>query len=60
MPIYEFKCVECVEDKEVMQSHKAPAPACDKCKKTMTKKISRSSFILAGGGWFKDGYSKGG
>lgn len=60
MPIYEFRCPQCAKDTEVMQQHKDPAPTCDRCKVSMTKKISRSSFILVGRGWFKDGYSKGG
>ena len=44
-----------------------PAPLCPKCcwnpakdgkQERMTKKISKMSFDLKGGGWFKDGYSK--
>ena len=43
------------------------APLCPKCcynpdkqekHERMKKKISKMSFELKGGGWFKDGYSK--
>ncbi len=60
MPIYEFNCPGCDKDKEVMQRYEDSAPVCEECKTTMKKKISRSSFVLKGGGWYKDGYSKGG
>ncbi len=60
MPIYEFICAACHKDKEVMQKYLDPPPRCGGCQAPMTKKISRTAFVLVGGGWYKDGYSKGG
>jgi len=61
MPIYEWYCPDCCCEEETLQEINDPSPLCTKCcdKGTkMTRKISQSSFILKGGGWFKDGYSK--
>jgi len=67
MPIYEWYCKNCGTEKETLQSMDDPAPLCPKCcwnpakdgkQERMTKKISKMSFDLKGGGWFKDGYSK--
>ena len=62
MPMYQYKCPECGAELETLQKVGAPAPQCstEGCvghKKPMQKKVSRSSFILQGGGWAKDGYS---
>jgi len=59
MPIFEFKCTDCHTNKEVMQKYSDAPPACIKCKAPMEKKISKTAFILVGGGWYADGYSKG-
>ena len=59
MPIYEFKCAVCSTHVEMMQKYVDPAPACEECKAPMVKKVSQTSFVLAGDGWFKDGYTKG-
>ncbi len=67
MPIYEWHCTSCGAKKETLQSMNDPAPLCPNCcynpdkqgkHERMKKKISKSSFELKGGGWFKDGYSK--
>jgi len=58
MPIYEFQCTDCSTHVETMQKYSDPPPACDKCKAPMSKKVSRTAFILAGGGWYRDGYTK--
>ena len=67
MPIYEWICPRCKHEEETFQQINDPAPACVKCAysfkdknilETMKRKISKSSFALKGGGWFKDGYSK--
>lgn len=58
MPIYEFKCKDCDTNTEVMQKYSDAPPDCDKCDKPMTKKVSSTSFVLVGGGWYRDGYSK--
>ena len=63
MPIYEYKCDTCGHIVELVQPIGAPPPYCEVCDKKlppettqMTKQISRTSFILKGGGWAADGY----
>jgi len=62
MPIYEFKCSVCGAVAEVLQRMDAPAPFCGSCaldegtSRPMVKQVSRSSFVLKGGGWAADGY----
>jgi len=67
MPIYEWVCPRCGHEEETLQRINDPAPTCLNCVyshkdknilETMNRKISKSSFTLKGGGWFKDGYSK--
>jgi putative FmdB family regulatory protein len=59
MPIYEFKCEKCGEEFETMSkvSDRDSSPECKKCKGPTKRKISKTSFVLSGGGWAKDGYS---
>ncbi len=59
MPIYEYRCEACGAVMEKIQSFSAPPPdACDSCGNgPMHKLISQSSFVLKGGGWYKDGYA---
>jgi len=57
LPIYEYKCPECAQKAEVLQKVGASPPSCEKCKKAMERQISRTSFVLKGGGWFADSYS---
>ena len=58
MPTYEYTCTECQHNWEEEQSIKdEPLTKCVKCGKNSAKRlISKTSFILKGGGWFKDGY----
>jgi predicted nucleic acid-binding Zn ribbon protein len=35
----------------------APNPPCPECAVQVEKKVSRTSFVLKGGGWYKDLYS---
>jgi putative FmdB family regulatory protein len=57
MPIYEYECGACGRY-EVMQKIKEPAlKRCEKCGAPVRKLMSRSSFTLKGGGWYKDLYS---
>jgi len=63
VPIYEYKCPKCDTVIEELQGFDDPAPECEKCLKEqkkikMQKIISRTSFQLKGGGWYKDGYQK--
>jgi len=57
MPIYEWIC-DCGKTLELLQKIGDSRPKCTSCNKTMTKKISKSSFRLIGSGWSKDGYHK--
>lgn len=54
MPLYEYKCDACGEQREVLQRLSDGPPEC--CGNPMKKQISRSSFSLKGEGWYKDHY----
>lgn len=59
MPIYEYSCSSCGQVCDVLQKAQDPAPSeCEKCgaKGTLTRIVSRTSFILKGGGWYSDLY----
>ena len=61
MPIYEFVCEACGRIVERLQKVSDPPPdACPECGGKMAKIMSRNSFQLKGGGWYKDLYSSGG
>jgi len=55
MPIFEYICKSCGESIEVWGNDE---PLCPKCKNKMEKIISKSTFILKGGGWYSEGYNK--
>ncbi len=61
MPIYEYKCNECeAVFEEIQKFSDAPIDICRHCNSTEVEKlISQSSFVLKGGGWYADGYTKG-
>ena len=59
MPIYEYVCSKCGKLNDVLQKMTDPAPAkCDACGEvgTLSKMVSRTSFVLKGGGWYSDLY----
>jgi putative FmdB family regulatory protein len=58
MPIYEYRCPDCGHEFERLQSYKDPAVTdCPSCSGGQVKKlISKTSFALKGGGWYKDHY----
>ena len=59
MPIYEYVCKQCGKLTDVLQKLNDPAPdACPACgaKGPLEKVISRTSFVLKGGGWYSDLY----
>ena len=72
MAIYVWKCEVCDNEQEVerpVSESNIPPNQCDKClqsdhnlyinrKPNWTKLIKSTSFILGGGGWYKDGYQK--
>ena len=60
MPIYEFVCEACGRLVERLQKLTDPPPdACPECGGKMAKIMSRNSFQLKGGGWYRDLYSSG-
>jgi putative FmdB family regulatory protein len=60
MPTYEYSCGACGHEFEMSQRiSDPPIRTCVKCKKDRAvRQISRPSFILKGGGWYADGYSR--
>jgi putative FmdB family regulatory protein len=63
VPIYEYRCPDCGHEFEQLQRMSdAPITSCPECSGDQVKKlISRTSFVLKGGGWYKDHYGlKGG
>ncbi len=58
MPIYEYQCDKCGHEFEREQRIvDPPVKSCPECRgRKVTKLISRSSFVLKGGGWYADGY----
>lgn len=69
MPTYEFKCEKCSHEFEHDQKMSDPNPPCPRlvhgtkivltCGGPTKKLISRTSFVLEGGGWASDGYGSG-
>ena len=59
MPIYEYVCESCGKVNEVLQKAGDPAPAkCEDCGGAgpLKRVVSRTSFVLKGGGWYSDLY----
>jgi putative FmdB family regulatory protein len=59
MPIYEYGCQACSHTFERLQKISAdPIRDCPDCaeKGSVKKLVSRTSFVLKGGGWYKDHY----
>jgi putative FmdB family regulatory protein len=60
MPIYEYACQSCGKTIDVLQKISDPTPAaCTACgaEGSLSKVVSRSSFVLKGGGWYSDLYA---
>src|SRR4051794_3898418 len=60
MPIYEYVCSQCGKLNDVLQKMNDPAPEkCEGCgaQGTLSRVVSRTSFVLKGGGWYSDLYS---
>jgi putative FmdB family regulatory protein len=59
MPIYEYVCDKCGKLIDVLQKISDPPPArCESCgaEGPLTKCVSKTSFVLKGGGWYSDLY----
>ena len=59
MPVYEYACAACgLEFEEWQKISDKPIQTCPKCKaRKVERLISRTSFQLKGGGWYKDLYA---
>ncbi len=59
MPIYEYACDKCGLEFEVDQRiTEDPVKTCPECRSRRVKRlISKTSFLLKGGGWHSDLYS---
>ncbi len=58
MPVYEYQCQDCGKTFEDLQAiSDKPLKNCKFCNGTVQRLISRTSFSLKGGGWYKDGYA---
>jgi putative FmdB family regulatory protein len=61
MPIYEYRCLDCSHEFELMQKFSdPPAKQCPTCQGTVQKLISRSAFHLKGNGWYVTDYGRNG
>ncbi len=58
MPIYEYQCPDCGHQFEQLQKiSDEPVRVCPNCQEPHLKKlVSQTSFVLKGGGWYKDHY----
>ena len=59
MPIYEYRCLDCGNQFELMQKFSdPPAEICTSCSGSVQKLISRSAFHLKGSGWYVTDYGR--
>lgn len=57
MPSYNYKCAKCGAEQELIQKiSEKKAPDC--CDQPMETVLGTPAFILKGGCWAKDGYTK--
>jgi len=59
MPIYEYVCQQCGKLTDVLQKVNDPPPRkCEGCgaEGALNRVVSRTSFVLKGGGWYSDLY----
>lgn len=60
MPIYEYGCLQCGHQFDIMQKFSdAPLSECPKCAGELKKLISSTSFVLKGSGWYISDYAPG-
>jgi len=56
--VYEYLCKRCAHEWEQHQTTSEPCDKCPSCGEGPVQRlISRTSFVLQGGGWYRDGYS---
>ena len=57
MPVYEYECLACEKNHEVIQKFSdKPLSECPDCGGQVKKLISNTSFILKGSGWYVTDY----
>lgn len=59
MPTYPYRCLKCNHEFDAVQSIlDQPLKTCprESCLGEVIRLIARTSFVLNGGGWAKDGY----
>lgn len=60
MPIYEYKCLKCNLQFEILQKiSDAPLKKCEECGGDVKKQISAPAFRLKGSGWYETDYKTG-
>ena len=60
MPIYEYECIKCGNQKEAWQKFSdSPLTECNLCSGKMKKVMSQNSFHLKGSGWYVTDYASG-
>lgn len=58
MPLYEYVCLKCGKEHEILQKFSDdPVKTCPDCKGEMKKLISNTSFVLKGNGWYATDYA---
>ncbi len=58
MPIYEYECLNCGKQCEVIQKFDdEPLSSCPDCGGHVHKLISQTSFVLKGTGWYVTDYA---
>lgn len=59
MPIYEYRCRDCGDEFDAIQSFSdRPLRKCKKCGGKLQKLVSECSFQLKGSGWYVTDYGK--
>ena len=59
MPTYEYECSKGHTFEVVQRITEDALTRCTICKAKAKRLISSANFILKGGGWYSDGYSRG-
>lgn len=57
-PTYDYTCDACGDKFEKFHSMKTRVKVCPKCGGRVRRMFGGGNFILKGGGWAKDSYSK--
>ena len=60
MPIYEYKCLKCSQQFEILQKiSDEPLKKCEECGGEVKKQISAPAFRLKGSGWYETDFKTG-